>query len=294
MARPLRKLSTVTMTDFRCNLEGLKSLGSYAANVERGHGGPILVDCSLVKRVDANMAAALKAIEARAEINESVLLYDGVRPGVRDALRRNGFFTDARHNVSEELCIPLKSFALTEAKKFAEFTSHHFLRHQIPLMSLGVRDKFFEGIDELFNNAAIHSKARFPVYVCGQVFPSEKRLDFTIVDLGIGFRENVERYLNEEIGAAAAIAWGMERDNTTRAGDIPGGLGLSILREFVEKNGGELMIYSDKGYWSHSNRGVSAEGIDVRFPGTFVTLEIKLDDEKIYFLEDEIDPNSIL
>ena len=52
-----------------------------------------------------------------------------------------------------------------------------------------------------------------------------------------------ENFMKKEISASKAIEWAMEENTTTRLGDIPGGLGLAIIREFVELNGGKLTVF---------------------------------------------------
>ena len=52
----------------------------------------------------------------------------------------------------------------------------------------------------------------------------------------------VSQGLQREIGPSAAIEWAMKGRNTTRSGDVPGGLGLKILKEFIQLNGGRLSI----------------------------------------------------
>ena len=44
-----------------------------------------------------------------------------------------------------------------------------------------------------------------------------------------------------------AIEWATRANNTTKRGDVPGGLGLKLLCEFIDLNGGSLQIVSDGG-----------------------------------------------
>ena len=96
-------------------------------------------------------------------------------------------------------------------------------------MSAGLFRKLQESLYEIFSNAVIHSETRLGIYACGQFFPNKHRLDFTIVDLGIGIRENVRRKAGLDLTAPLAIAWAMEGKNTTKRGRIPGGLGLKLF-----------------------------------------------------------------
>ena len=163
----------------------------------------------------------------------------------------------------------------------------------MPVMSSQVEKRVFEGIDELFQNAEIHSKTKLGIFACGQLFPRTDRLDFSLVDLGLGFQRVVSQGLQREIGPSAAIEWAMKGRNTTRSGDVPGGLGLKILKEFIQLNGGRLSIVSHRGYWSLNRVGVIQKHLESPFPGTIVTIEVKTADRSEYRMAHEIDPASV-
>ncbi len=282
----------VTLEDIRCTQAGMTALGAYAAALARNSGQAIAVDCTLVQWIDANIAAALRALNSQAREAGGAVRFMNLNPRVRNVLARNGFLDNAV--APGKTTVPLKEFELSDAKEFASYTTQQLGAQDIPEMSEGLRKKFFEGIDELFNNASIHSRSRGRVFACGQAYPKKRVLDFSIVDLGVGFRRNVEDYLDEPTTGAEAIQWAMEKENTTRSGDIPGGLGLKILKSFVELNEGRLTVFSDSGYWNLSANGIRMEDLSTRFPGTFVNLEINTADENYYYLDTEIDPNQAL
>lgn len=283
----------LVLEDLRCTPTGLNSLGSYANAVERHYGKQVIVDCRLVGWIDANIAAALAAIDAKAKEFGTLIEFKDLRPRIYDILERNGLFEN-RGIKPYRSCIPLRHYGLDEGKEFANFTSGEFAAQAMPLMSAALQQKFFEGLDELFNNASIHSKSEIGVYACGQSFPLKHALDFTIVDLGIGFKASVEKFLAAAISASKAIDWAMEENTTTRSGDIPGGLGLAILKSFVELNGGKLTVFSDNGYWNLNEDGIKMQELRSQFPGTFVNLEVNTADSNVYFLESELDPNAAL
>ena len=105
------------------------------------------------------------------------------------------------------------------------------------------------------------------------------------MDLGVGFRRNVTAYLKKDISSSEAIDWALTGNNTTRSGDIPGGLGLKILREFIQLNAGRLIIYSDTGYWCLSKGATEKRNLTHSFPGVVVTLEINTADQAHYDLK---------
>ncbi len=156
-------------------------------------------------------------------------------------------------------------------------------------MSPGLLKKFRESIFEIFSNAVLHSSTRLGIFSCGQFFPKQNKLDFTVADLGVGIRQNVSEYMGRDISAAQAIVWATEKNNTTKGGPVPGGLGLKLLGEFIDLNGGCLQIASDAGYWRRSNKSSSSFTFGHSFPGTIVNIEINTADPHSYILSTEWD-----
>lgn len=210
----------------------------------------------------------------------------------RQALTAVGFFPTVRDRRRSTI-IPLQRFDLGDGKEFAGYTQQHFANKGLPAMSDAVTERFFEGIDELFQNCAIHSKSEAGVFSSGQLFPRKDRLDFSITDIGLGFQRVVNQKLQRNLGPAAAIDWAMTGSNTTRMGDVPGGLGLKILRDFIAKNGGRLVVASYDGYWSEKAGQLTRTTLAQTFPGTAVTIELNTADDSSYVMADEIDPAAV-
>ena len=87
-----------------------------------------------------------------------------------------------------------------------------------------------EGIDEIFENSALHSKSVVKHAASGFFDKNSGLLNFVFADGGRGIQGAYEAAYNNEIAADVAINWAMTPGSTTRQGDIPGGLGLKILR----------------------------------------------------------------
>lgn len=160
-------------------------------------------------------------------------------------------------------------------------------------MSKGLLKRFRESIFEIFSNAVLHSNTKMGIFSCGQFFPRQNKLDFTVADLGVGIRQNVGEYLGREISAIQATVWATEGNNTTKGGSVPGGLGLKLLGEFIDLNGGCLQIASDAGYWRRSNEGSSSIPLHHPFPGTIVNIEVNTADSHSYTLSSEWDVDDI-
>jgi signal transduction histidine kinase len=148
-------------------------------------------------------------------------------------------------------------------------------------------------LDEIFNNAVIHSKSEHGIYCCGQAYPRTNKIKFTISDCGIGIRRSILENRGLVKTGEDAINWAMTEGTTTRIGDVPGGLGLKILREFIEINQGEIQIVSENGYWALCNGNVTTSPLFRAYPGTVVSIQINTADDNLYYLAEEIDPNKV-
>lgn len=141
---------------------------------------------------------------------------------------------------------PYQRFDIEDDRYFSNYIEKGLVnRQEIPNMSSGLHKQFYQSILEIFNNAVVHSKSKLGVFSCGQYFPQRNRLAFSVADLGVGIQENVNHYLKMDISPEEAIDWATQDNNTTKNANIPGGLGLKLLREFIDLNGGCIQIVSD-------------------------------------------------
>ena len=160
-------------------------------------------------------------------------------------------------------------------------------------MSRGLLKKFRESIFEIFSNAVLHSRTRLGIFSCGQFFPKQSRLDFTVADLGVGIRQNIKKHTNRALSPENAIIWATKEFNTTKRGNVPGGLGLKILCDFIDLNGGSIQIVSDAGYWQRRDEKTVTKPLSDSFPGTVVSVEINTADTNVYRLTSDLNPEDI-
>lgn len=100
-------------------------------------------------------------------------------------------------------------------------------------------------------------------------------------------------HLRTDIPAEEAIEWATQGRNTTKRGDVPGGLGLKLLREFIDLNGGCMQIVSDSGYWCRRNGDTTKMNLPHGYPGTVVSVEINTADTHSYALHSEVSLDDI-
>jgi len=245
----------------------------------------------------ANMSAALGAVLDKFTTNLNDIHFDYLSPQIETILLKNDFLTYFgkqravdRHNTT----IKFQKLKPTDGKYFKNYVIEELIEGHttdLPQMSKGVKEKIVEAIYEIFVNAQIHSETEF-IYTCGQFFPTKNKIEFTIVDTGIGFKEKVNRRFGSNLRATQAIKWAVEEKKTTKEG-ISGGLGLALLREFVNVNKGKMQIVSNEGFYQFDSHGETLNEFQGEFPGTIVNLQFRTDDNNNYSLKSEIDINDI-
>ena len=120
----------------------------------------------------------------------------------------------------------------------------------------------------------------------------------TIVNLGTTIEDNVNRHMlklnKEQLSSCECIEWAITQGNTTK--DVPGGLGFTIICNFIYKNQGKLQIISSDAYWEFCHEGSKSVKMNNKFPGTIVNMEINIDDDTVYYAgeEDKVNADNIL
>lgn len=243
----------------------------------------------------ANMSAALGAILDLFILNLNDVQFDYISPKIEEILLKNDFLTyfgKERIYDSNHTTIKYQKLKPSDGKYFKKYVIEELIgRTELPNMSDPLKEKIVEAIYEIFVNAQIHSETKF-IYTCGQFFPNKNRIEFTIVDTGIGFKEKVNNRFNSNLEAYQAIEWAVRDKNTTKQG-ITGGIGLAVLKEFIEKNKGKMQIVSGDGFYQFDSMGIETKTFNGSFPGTIVNLQFCTNDFNNYSLAEEIDINDI-
>ena len=247
------------------------------------------VELSCFANMDENLCAVLGAFHKNG--NTSFLI-DTNAPS---KFKRNLFIASLRSKSNLEYAIDKdvipyfeieKNDYNTQNKKLLHYIQHYILlTNHVPSISEQVKNLLQDAILEFFDNAFIHTDCK-RVFACGKWNQSDKEFYLTIVNLGKTFQENVSEFFNSQISAEKAIEWAMVRGNTTKVKDT-GGLGLSIITEFVEKNEGDFLLISGNGALCRHGKIPRYEKICSFFPGTFVNLVFNLSDPKRYTKNDE-------
>ena len=243
----------------------------------------------------ANMCATLGGILDIFSDNINTIIFDYINPDIERILLKNDFLSYFGHSRiidNHHTTIRFLKLKLTDGKYFNNYIVDELIgRAELPQMSDLVKVKIAEAIYEIFVNAQIHSESKY-IYTCGQFFPRENKIEFTIVDTGIGFKSRVNSRFNSNLSSVQAIKWATKDKHTTKIG-VTGGIGLALLKEFIEKNRGKFQIISDDGFYQFDNQGEQMQLFKGAFPGTIVNLQFRTDDNSSYVFKNEFNNNNI-
>jgi hypothetical protein len=274
------------------NREGFESLAELWSLAALLVARPLELDLSTCTSFDANMAAPLGAALAviADKLNRTEIV--GVLGPIENSLRRNQFLTNYGYPPLEAgtTILPFQRFQLTDERLFGEYLRRYLPGKGFPRLTEGAGKVFRQSIFEIFQNAVAHSESKLGVFVCGQFFPNELRLNFTISDAGIGICNKVRAFLgNEQLTSEAAIQWALAGGHTTRTGRRPGGVGLKFMQDFVRRNRGNIQIVSGDGLYGATT---GYDKLHSSLPGTTVNFEINTADTQSYH-DPDIGPENI-
>ena len=281
--------------EIRSNFEGFSALTRLYAHIAESHEDWLFVDMSRCEWMDANMCAPLGAILCAKDFDQVEI--SGMRAGLKEILRKNGFLeklgVGTRAFDTYSTTIEFCRFDRPDIRHFMDYVRGEFRGKGLPDMTEELRREFRRSIAELFLNAAEHSETERGVFTCGQLFPNLNRLNFSVADLGIGMRERILRDTGQAMSAPKAIWWAVRHTTRKAEKGRPGGLGLKLIREFINLNGGTIQIVSDRGYWEFHSGQEMLKQLECPFLGTVVNIQIDTADTKSYSLSPEHDPIDI-
>jgi hypothetical protein len=287
----------VDLPEIRHDQSGFEHLARLHAETESCVFETVEINMNTAAWFDADMCAPFGAILYRLGSALNTVQLKSIRSKVEEILSKNGFLGSyGRVGIPDKwgTTIPYQRFNVKDDRYFAEYIDTELVsRSEMPDMSPGLLKKFRESVFEIFSNAVLHSQTKLGIFSCGQSYPKRHRLDFSVADLGIGIRQNVKEHIGIDLSPEEAIVWATQEGNTTKRGSIPGGLGLKLLGEFINLNGGRIQIVSDAGYWCLEKGHPSTARLSSPFPGTVVNIEIDTSDKQSYALSSELSESDI-
>ena len=239
--------------DIRTTLTGYQKLIAFYNRCERYKNEEIIVSFDKLTWLDANMAALIFAIFNKLE-DENGLTFYVDQDQIRDRFQiliRNGFLSGVEFvPTSSKTAVKLEGFNKDDDTNFIAYIHKELLSHRSLPITTTEKYLLTDAFLELFCNVQKHARTDSPVFACGQFYPTHRRLNFTLVDSGVGYLVPIQEYTNGEISTASeAILWAL-KGNTTKRG-VPGGLGLTEIQNFCKTNGARFDIITGGAYWSN-------------------------------------------
>lgn len=172
--------------------DGFDSIAEIAKNTQTLFWDTVELDLSSCNFFEANMTAALYVVVARLRDNLNDVSLTNIPNRISTILRKNRFmdvFNQPGLPDTNQTTLPFKIFKLTAEDQFNEYLDTYMEGRGIPTMSVALAKRYKQSLLEIFLNAGIHSESDLGVFVCGQFYPQKQRMDFTIVDAGVGIPE---------------------------------------------------------------------------------------------------------
>ena len=275
---------------------GYEFLAELYASMQQTQSADICVDFTKCKEFDANLSAVMGAfLDKLTEDGHSIIFRSPKSPEVKRALSQNKFFSAFGLKTKYEDCenyIEYRRFGVSDTEAFKAYIDKELIQQErFPSCSDKAKLKIIESIYEIFANAVSHSGCDW-VYCCGEVHTRKGRtmLDITFVNLGRSVVENVNNYLaskgKETMDSCETLEWAFVEGHTTK--QVPGGLGLAILKQFISMNEGTIQMISGDAMLEITGDTPTDTKLDKCFPGTIVTVEFNCDDDKTYMMTDEV------
>ena len=287
----------VSVDTIKSDSSGFSSIADISFKTKDAWIDSIELDFSSCSFFEANMAAPLYTVISRLRNDLNIVSVTNMRPEVSRILQKNKFlsvFNQPDITDSNQTTLPFKIFKLSAGDQFNDYLDNYMKGKGIPSMSQVLTKRFKQSLFEIFLNATIHSQSESGIFVCGQFYPKKHRIDFTIADAGVGILENVQKYLRKPgLDSCEAIEWAMIEGNTTKTGNHPGGLGLKLIKDFIQINGGKIQVVSRFGYYEFSANDESVRKMNNDFPGTCINIEINTEDKSNYYLKSELKSEDI-
>lgn len=276
MTQPSFKFTGNIVTDHTGN-QKLVDFYNFCCN----HTGCwITLDVNGLQFFDANLSAIMMAMihKLRRERDLKFYLDWSCLKGDLNVLIRNGlalFICQSQKTAddSRQSTVPVKAFKLDSADGFTSYIENDFLKHRgLDGINIHDKEKIKNFYFEIFDNVGIHANTTYPLIACGQYFPTQKELKFSLVDLGDGFLKKISAHTagKENISRSIdAINWAVKGGSTKDKAE--GGTGLKRILFHCLKNGGSIHISSGDCYWKFDS---SIQDFRVRNPfvGTSVHL----------------------
>jgi hypothetical protein len=214
-----------------------------------------------------------------------------LEPKIHKNLEQNGFLKHMGQGVEPwgGNSIPFRHDETFQKDDLIQYLTSKWLGKGWINISHNLKSLIVTTVLEIYLNAFEHSGSDMGVFSCGQFYPKLRRLQLTILDLGVGIPQNVRSFQSRpDLSAPESIQWALARGNSTKPLlNTARGVGLDTMQQFIRLNQGKLRIYSHGGYVKLSQNPPEYGGQIIPFQGTIVKISL-ICDEAYYCLPSDL------
>ncbi|MBN3583366.1 hypothetical protein JYB64_13290 [Algoriphagus aestuarii] len=237
----------------------------------------ILLDFDEVEWMDANLCAILDSVifVLNRDYGHQFFIDKKHIEGKFEIFQRNGFFKPSQNNEvlidNRDTTVRMTRFSTESDGEFYGYIGESLFNHSAFEKMPDIKASLLEHFLEVYANIQTHAKTTGPVFACGQYYPYQHQLKFTLVDIGVGFLNPISQFTKGQVSTAnEAIDWALKERNTTKT-DAPGGLGLTYLKNYCEKNKHGFQIITSGKCWTNDKSELNYWPL-ANFPGTAINL----------------------
>jgi hypothetical protein len=282
-------ISIPRLNDQRWDFLQLQAIWRQAFSAPAGHA--VHFDFSVCDFLRPNAVVVLGGLARMLTLYGRQVLFrsDTMRAEVLANLTQNGFAhaMGASQTPWRGNAIPYQEFVTADKEQIVASLRRDWLGRGWIAVSEALADAIMGQVWELFTNAFEHSSSPVGVITCGQHLPKYRQLLLTIADFGVGIPANVSAYLGRPCTSDEAMRHAFSRGFTTTNGMVPRGMGLDLVKDFVQKANGCLELFSYDGYARIDSDGESYQNVGPIFAGTLVQIRLSCDD-RFYLLSNEL------
>jgi len=252
------------------------------ANAIRSSGNDVLFDFNECQFLAQNTIAFMGGLTAWIIFKKRKVSYslEGISSAVRKHINDNGFLEAFQigNNTGhvKDTAVPFKIDVKQDEIGFINYLLNNWLLTSRIDIGDDLKQLLVACVSEAYLNVFHHANSPIGVSICGQYFPNKQELDITLIDFGVGIPYNVNNFLPNSLTSPKALLWALKGNTTTTHG-MARGLGLKILKNFVQRNSGKLEIYSDTGYVLIDKDGEKSYEISTPFNGIVIQVTLRCD-----------------
>lgn len=198
-------------------------------------------------------------------------------------------FTDKTEDI-----IPYREFPVsTKEEEVLSYLKNEWLGKNRLNFSEEVESAVLSSLWEVYANAFEHS-GTLQVQSCGSYDRKSDTLMLLVCDLGSGITNSVRDFLECDLTAKQALEWALIRGNSTYTANLketgeaqPRGLGLHLLTQLIDINGGSMEIYTDSICYTRSSQKCTYIEKQLAINGSWVRLTLNCKQDVVYYFRDE-------